>query len=260
MNTNAYSFAVCVFLALAAGVNAQTLNLFSVTQQARSTTSFFGGNPLPQITDEWSGAFNLGVTGTTTGSSSLPNPGLESSANGSLLANHFFSGTSWALSGDSMATFDAGLGNPGSVNPTISSSSLLSGEYFFTVDSPAQITLNATVMNQFLGLGPVLGFNGATVALYAVAIDGVFVDQYLVNWQSSLGSNGGTYSTTLSSGVFRLEAQTTSWAQSNVPDAFGTATSSYDLQLSVAPIPEPSGALLALLGGGWFLGLRRRRA
>lgn len=240
---------------------AQNLSLLFVDQSfANAQSSFFGGTP-PTVTDSWNGAYDLALTGPTNGNSSLPNPGLNSSASSSFSANHSFSSTQWNLSGNSSSFIDSGLGNLGAAFNTIQSSSGVGASFTFSVDSPFALSLQSSLTSQFAGNNAAIIQNiSASTKLFAIALDGVFTNQYLVNWDTFLGSSGGSFDGSWSSAVLRLEFGASTSLGTNIPNAFGTGASSYDLQLSVSPIPEPSGALLALLGGGWFLGLRRRRA
>lgn len=250
-----------MLLLLSVRGQAQSLNLLSVgSQGAVSESRFFGGNFTPQSSDVWSGSFDFSITGSVSGSSSLPNPGLESSASSSFVGDQLFGPSLWDLSGTSQTVIDTGLGNPGG-GTTISSLSGLGASLTFSVDSPFALSLQSSLSAQFVGNAPSMVFdNRSSVRLFAVVLDGVFVNQYVADWDTITGSSGGMYSGSWNSAVFRLEFNAGTLLSSGIPDAFGTAASSYDLLLSVAPVPEPSGALLALLGGGWFLGLRRRRA
>ncbi|MBL9183483.1 MAG: hypothetical protein JNN17_15190 [Verrucomicrobiaceae bacterium] len=243
-------------------LEAQNLGVFSVSQSAGSITSFNGGSPA-SITDQWAGIYDLGTNGTVSGSSSLPNPGLESSASGSFFGTQAYSSNLWQLSGNATAIYNTGLGNVGSPFPTIRDTSFIGAAITFSVDQPFVLSLTASLNSSFSGPGPNSGVpanNAALVSLFVVAANGQFVNQYVTEWNTVLGSSGGSYTDSFNDAVFRLEFGASADVFSNTPGAFGTQTSAYDLQLSVSPIPEPSGALLALLGGGWFLGPRRRRA
>lgn len=247
---------------LGSSANAQTINVFSSIQTASSRASFFDSNqPVPLI-DEWTGSYDLTVSGTTFGTSSLPNPGLNSSASGYIQATHTFSPNLWHLNGQASSTYNAGLGSA-TLDRTSQDQSTIGAAITFSVDQPFVLTLTAALNSSFSGPGPNSGFpanNAASVSLFVVAANGQFVNQYVTEWNTVLGSSGGSYTDSFNDAVFRVEFGASTDVFSNVPGAFGTQTSAYDLQLSVSPIPEPSGALLALLGGGWFLGLRRRRA
>lgn len=241
--------------------NAQNINVFSSIQRASSRASFFDSNqPVPLI-DEWTGSYDLTVSGTTFGTSSLPNPGLNSSASGYIQSTHIFSTNLWQLNGQASSTYNAGLGST-TLDRTSQDQSTIGAGITFSVDQPFFLSLSASLNSTFSGPGPNSGFpadNAASVRLFVIAANGVFVNQYVADWNTVLGSSGGSYNDSFNDGVFRLEFFAGADVFSNTPGAFGTQTSAYDLELSVSPIPEPSGALLALLGGGWFLGLRRRR-
>lgn len=258
MKTHVLTFFVVLVVYLSVcNAQAQSISFnFAPFQNVDAQSSFFSGTP-PVVVDEWNNPFDLSTNGLTSGSSALPNPGFGASASSSFIANHTFNATSWNLNGGTTSTINAGSGNPAA----ISAASGISASFQFSVDSPFSLSLQSSIAGQFVGNdSSALIFTGGSTRLFAVALDGLFINQDLANWQTGAGSTGGTFNGSWSSGVFLLEFSAGSILQSNVPNAFGTATGSYDLQLSVSPIPEPSGALLALLGGGWFLGLRRRRA
>jgi hypothetical protein len=240
---------------------AATLTLFDVSQSSGSGTAYYNGQFNYQTIDTWSGSYNLGATGTVSGSSSLPDPGRESSSSGSFMADHTFGPVSWDLSGWVQGSIDAGLGNSGSIYPTISNLAIVSTGLSFYVDTPFTITLTGMVLDTYAGAtssNPNFApDNAASVRLFAEILDGVIVNQYLANWNSN-SSSGGTYTGSFSSGVFRLDVFAGSSLSSNVPDDYGTQYSSYDAVMSVQPIPEPSSVLL-LTAAGFYPLLRRRR-
>jgi hypothetical protein len=237
----------------------QTLNLFDVIDEASSSTRYLGGTVGIESQDVWTGSFNLGVTGTTSGGSSLPNPGNEASGSGSFFADHQFGLTSWALSGSATGSIDAGLGNLGTPFPTIANSTGVGASLQFFVDTPFILNLEGLLGSEFSGSGNQgqAVNNGASIRLFAVILDGILINDYLVDWRTFAGSTGGSYSNSWSSGVFRLEVGAGVELASNIADASGTQFSSYNALLSVQPIPEPSGLLLVGVAG--LFGLRRRR-
>lgn len=258
-----YSFLTLAIMFFAAqSGRAQTLSyLFTDSQSAGAQSEFYGGTPQANPIDVWSGSFNLASTGVYSGSSALPNPGLGSSASSAFLADLSFGASLWDLTGTATATIDTGAGNSGSVFPTIASFSGSGAALTFSVDSPFVLSLQSSLSAQFVGNEPSAVAGGrANTRLFAILLDGVLTNQYLADWDTINGSTGGFYAGSWNSGLFRLEFNAGTNLASNIPNAFGTQTTMYDTQLSVSPIPEPSGALLALLGGGWFLGLRRRKA
>jgi len=253
--------AVCVVMlgCQSPSVYSQVLNLFDVSDDATSVTNFFNGQFISEARDAWTGSFNLGVTGTTSGGSSLPNPGNEASGSGAFFADHQFGLTSWALTGSATGSIDAGLGNLGTPFPTIANTTTVGGGFSFFVDEPFTLSLIGEVFETFEGESSITGTsngNQATVRLLAIILDGILVNEYLASWESN-SSAGGTYVGSFGSGVFRLETFAGAVLSSNVQDASGTQFSSYNAQLSVMPIPEPSGLLLVGVAG--WLGLRRRR-
>jgi hypothetical protein len=255
-------FLLTVLFSLVAQLaHTQTLNLFNVTDDATSLTEYYNGQAFIFAQDRWNGVYDLGVTGTTSGGSSLPNPGRESSGSGSFFADHSFGTSSWNLSGWAQGSIDAGLGNTGTTFPTIAQTTILGGGFSFYVDTPFTISLTSMLTDSYVGAGPENPFNAvdnrASVRLYAEIIDGVLVNQYLANWQSN-ASSGGNYTGSFSSGVFRLELYAGSVLSSNIPDDFGTQYSSYDAQLSIGAVPEPGSALLLGVASLYPL-LRRRR-
>ena len=263
LSTKTFLHALCLLagIGVTQTLTAQTLNYLSTnSQSAGARSEFYGGTASANPVDVWNGVYDLAVTGTYSGSSSLPSPGLGSSASSSFLADLTYSPSNWNLVGTASASISTGTGNSGSAFPTIASASGSGASITFSVDSPFALSLQSSLSNQFVGNDPsIVVSNQATTRLFAVALDGVFTNQYLVDWNTLLGSSGGTFDGSWNSGVFRLEFGAGPFLSSNNPGSFGTTSSSYDIQLSVSHIPEPSGELLALLGGGWFLGLRRRR-
>ena len=240
---------------------AQTLKLFDVNDDATSLTEYYNGQAFIFAQDQWSGSYNLGVTGTTSGGSSLPNPGRESSGSGSFFADHSFGSTSWSLSGWAQGSIDAGLGNPGGTPfPTSAHTTILSTGLTFYIDTPSNLTITGSVFESFVGNDPsILGTvsNQGAIGLYAEVVDGQLFNDYLFSWSTNQGSSGGTYTRNFNSGVFRLDLLANAVLSSNVPDAFGTQYSSYDAQLSIGAVPEPGSALF--LGTAALLPLLRRR-
>jgi hypothetical protein len=239
----------------------QSLNFFDVTQAVSSQTGFRDAADNVQ-SDTWSGAFNLGVSGTTSGGSNLPNPGNGASGSGSFFADHQFGLTSWALSGSATGAIDAGLGAaPGNFFPSIGNTTILSAGLWFAVNEPFTLTLTGEVFESFIGNDPTMASpfsNAGAIRLFAEILDGNLVNQDLIEWTTNLGSSGGTYTASFNSGVFRLSVLANAVLSSNVPEAFGTQFSSYDAQLSIQPIPEPGSALLLVSAAVYPL-LRRRR-
>ncbi|MCX6856525.1 MAG: PEP-CTERM sorting domain-containing protein [Verrucomicrobia bacterium] len=237
----------------------QTLSLFSVSQTASSQIAYTAGTTTTFASDVWTGSYDLGVTGITNGSSSLPNPGQGSSGSTVLFADHTFNALSWDLNGSAQGTINAGLGNPGSSFPTISQTTIVSANLSFFIDTPFTINLQSALSSQFTGNEPYDPFFGrAQTKLFAQVIDGQLVNQYLADWDTFFGSTGGSYTGSFNSAVFRLEFGADAVLDANDPGAFLNQYSSYDLQMSVQPVPEPSGMLLIGVGAA-FLGLRRRR-
>lgn len=253
---------VCTLLVLiftSAWVRSQTLNLFDTNDDAISQTQFLNGQAFIFASDDWSGTYNLGVTGMTSGGSSLPNPGRESSGSGAFFADHQFGLTSWNLSGWAQGTIDAGLGNTGTTFPTIASTTILGSSLYFFVDQPFTLRLTGEVSNRLSGNGTNPGNSGATVRLFAEILDGVLVNQYIADWSTFQGDTGGSFTDTFNSGVFRLEVQATALLSSNIPQAIQEKYSSYNAQLNIQPIPEPSSALLLATAALGPL-LRRKRS
>jgi hypothetical protein len=254
---------VAVFYTGLTPLSAQTLNLFDVSQDAGSGTAYYNGQFNYESINTWNGSYNLGVTGTTSGGSNLPNPGRESSGSGSFFADHSFSSTSWSLSGWAQGSIDAGLGNAGSIYSTIAQTTILSSSLYIYVDTPFTISLTGSVFESFTGIDPnmVPDFTSqGSITLFAEILDGQLVNQNLASWGSSPENpnNGGTYTGTFNSGVFRLHTAASALLSSNVPDAYGTHYSSYDAQLSIGAVPEPGSALLLGVASLYPL-LRRRR-
>jgi hypothetical protein len=255
-----------IFLGVAlvtASAAAQTLNLFQVTDEATSYTRYLGGTAGTKFENSWNGVYDLGVTGTTSGSSNLPNPGRESSGSGSFFADHSFGTSSWNLSGWAQGSIDAGLGNTGTTFPTIAQTTILSSSLYIYVDTPFTISLTGSVFDSYLGNTADSGFgpnNQGYIGLYAEILDGQLVNQYLAEWASFTGTSGGSYTGTFNSGVFRLTTGATVQLSSNVPDLTATQYSSYDAQLSIGAVPEPGSALLLGVASLYPLLRRRRRS
>jgi hypothetical protein len=251
--------ALSIGLAVSAGpLNGATIHLFNVNDQALSLTEFYNGQPNIFATNSYSGTYDLGVTGITSGSSSLPNPGRESSGSGSFMADHTFGPLSWELRGWAQGSIDAGLGNTGTTFPTIANTTILSTSLSFFVDTPFTLTLTGIVLSQFTGTGADAGSSGATVGLFAEILDGQIVNDYVARWSTFRGDTGGSYTGSFSSGVFRLDVRSSAYLSSNVPDATLNQYSSYDAQMSIVPVPEPGSALL-LTAAAFLPVLRRRR-
>jgi hypothetical protein len=253
-------FAIVSALCSSRVASGQNLNLYNVTQTAESGTAYYNGQFNYQAINSWSGTYDLGVTGTTSGSSNLPNPGRESSGSGSFFADHSFGTSSWNLSGWVQGSIDAGLGNAGSIYSTIGNATILSSSLYFYVDTPFTISLTGSILGQYTGTVTDPGSSGATVSLFAEILDGELVNQNLVHWSTFGGSTGGSFSSTYNSGVFRLDVQSTAFLSSNVPDATQNQYSSYDAQLSIGAVPEPGSALLLGVASLYPLLRRRRRS
>jgi hypothetical protein len=243
--------------------SAASLIFFDVNDNAVSQTEFYNGQPQIFASDSWAGSYNGSVTGTTSGSSSLPNPGNEASGSGAFMADHTFGPVSWELSGWAQGSIDAGLGNTGTTFPTMFQTTILSTSLYFFVDTPFTLTLTGMVFESFVGNDPTIipeFTSQGSISLFAEQLNGQLVNQTLVQWFTTPENNstGGTYSISLDSGIFRLTTTASALLTSNVQDAFGTQYSSYDAVLSVQPIPEPGTAFL-LTAAAFFPLLRRRR-
>ncbi|MBL9183481.1 MAG: PEP-CTERM sorting domain-containing protein [Verrucomicrobiaceae bacterium] len=241
-------------------LHGQTLALFNVSQTVSSQIAYTAGTTTTFANDAWTGSYDLGVTGITNGSSSLPNPGLGSSGSGALFADHTFNALSWDLNGSAQGIINAGLGNPGSSFPTISQTTIVSANLSFFIDTPFTINLQSTLVSQFSGNVAYDPFFGrAQTKLFAQVIDGQLVNQYVADWDTFFGSTGGSYTGSFNSAVFRLEFGADAVLDANDPGAALTQFSSYDLQMTVSPIPEPGSALLLAAGAFIPLLLRRRQ-